>query len=96
MQPIAPASPRHLAPGEFINDHDLVVFDDVLNVFLEQAVGTEQLRDIVDALCLRVAMLLALRLFLVLLFLRQTWIEIDFGKFVNQIRQHERVRIIGI
>ena len=49
-----------------------------------------------NPLGLRVAMLLALRFFLVLLFLRQTRIEIDLGEFVNQIRQHKCVRIIRI
>ena len=49
-----------------------------------------------DALGLCVAMLLAFRFFLVLLLLRQFRIEIDLGKFVNQIRQHECVRIIRI
>src|SRR5262249_29792342 len=33
---------------------------------------------------------------LVLVFLRQTWIKIDLGKFVDQIREYKRVRIIGI
>ena len=37
------------------------------DVLLEEAVGAEQLRDVVDALGLVVAMLLALRLFLALL-----------------------------
>src|SRR5947208_6615162 len=41
-------------------------------------------------------MLLALRLFLVFLFLRETRIEVDLSEFVNQIRQHKCVRIIRI
>ena len=68
MQPVAPTAARHFASGEFIDDNDFVIFDHVLHVFLEQAVGAEQLRDVVDPLRLRVAMLLALGFFLVLLF----------------------------
>ena len=49
-----------------------------------------------DALRLGVAMLLALRFFLVLLVVGQIWIEIDLGEFVDQIRQHKCVRVIWI
>src|SRR5881397_1795365 len=49
-----------------------------------------------DPLGLGIAMLLAFRFFLVLLFVGQIWIEIDLGELVNQIRQHERVWIIWI
>src|SRR6266480_5366789 len=41
-------------------------------------------------------MLLALRFFLVLLLRRQGLVQIDLGEFVDQIRQHERVRIVWI
>src|SRR5438045_6482434 len=41
-------------------------------------------------------MLLALRLSLVLFLWREVLIQIDFREFVNQIRQHECVWIIGI
>ena len=43
MQTIAPSSPRHFAPGELIDNYDFVILDDVLDVFLEQAVGAQQL-----------------------------------------------------
>ena len=61
VQSIAPAAARHLAAGVFVDDDDFVFLDDVLHVFFEEAVGAEQLRDVVDALGLRVAMLLPLR-----------------------------------
>src|SRR5438552_16429948 len=41
-------------------------------------------------------MLLALRFSLVLFLWRECLIQIDFREFVNQIRQHECVWIIGI
>ncbi len=41
MQTVAPAAPRHFAPGELIDNHDFVIFNDVLNVFFEQAVCSQ-------------------------------------------------------
>src|SRR5437762_3519433 len=41
-------------------------------------------------------MLLALRFFLVLFLLRQCWIEIDLGEFVDQIRKYKCIRIVWI
>ena len=96
VQTIAPPSARHLAAGELIDDYDFVILDHVLDIFLKQAVGAEQLGDVVDALRLGVAMLLALRFFLVLLVVGQIWIKIDLGEFVDQIRQHKCVRVIWI
>ena len=61
VQAIAPAAARHFAAGVFVDNDDLVFLDDVLHVFLEEAVGAQQLRDVVNPLGLRVAMLLALR-----------------------------------
>ena len=60
MQSIAPASPGHLAAGELIDNYHLVFLDDVLDVLLEQAIGAEQIRNVVDPLRLRIAMFLAL------------------------------------
>ncbi len=41
MQPVAPPSARHFAASEFVHNHDLVIFDDVLDIFLEEAVGAK-------------------------------------------------------
>ena len=43
---IAPAG--HHAAGEFIDDDDLVVLDDIILVALEQLVGAQALLDMVD------------------------------------------------
>ena len=67
VQTIAPAAARHFAAGVFIDDDDFVFLDDISDVLLEEAIGAEQLRDVVDLLGLLVAMLLALGLQLVLL-----------------------------
>src|SRR4030095_9200429 len=49
-----------------------------------------------NALGLRVAVLLALGFFLVFLFRRKCLVEIDLGGFVNESRQNKGVWIIGI
>ena len=89
MQTIAPASTRHLTAGKLIDDHDLVLLNHVLDVLLEEAVGAQQLRNVMDALRLRVAMLLPFRFAPVFFLRRERGIEINLGKFVDQIRQHE-------
>ena len=43
MQTVAPPPARHFAAGELVDDHYLIVFYDVLNVFLEQAVSAKEL-----------------------------------------------------
>ena len=64
VKAIAPAAAGHLAAGEVIDNDDLVFLDDVLDVLFVEAVGLEKLRDIVDPLGLRVAILLPCRLLL--------------------------------
>ena len=81
VQAVAPAAARHFAPGEFIDDDDLVLLDDVLDVLLEEAVGAQQLRDVVDLLGLPVAMLLALGFHPVFFFIAQRGVEIDVSEF---------------
>ena len=96
MQSVTPAAPRHFAAGEFVYDHHFVFFDDVLNVFFKQTIGAEELRNIVNPLCLRVAMLLPLRLRFLAFLITESLIEVDLGELADQIRQHERVRIIRV
>src|SRR5205823_8655572 len=66
------------------------------NVFFEETVGAQQLRNVVDPLSLGVAVLLSLGFFLVFFFLGQRRIEVDLGELVDQIRKHKRVRIVRI
>ena len=70
MQSVAPAAARHQAAGEFVDDDDFVFLDHVLHIFFEEAVGAEQLRDVVNALGLRVAVLLPFGFLLFLLVVR--------------------------
>ena len=47
MQTVAVAAAEHEAAGEFIDDDDLAVLDDVVNVALHDAVGADGLIDVV-------------------------------------------------
>ena len=76
MQPVAPAPARHLAAGIFIHDDDFVFLHDVLHVLFEQAIGAQQLRDVVNSLRLRVAKLLPFP-FLFFLLLRRSTTDLD-------------------
>ena len=96
VQTIAPAAAGHFAAGEFIDDDDLVVLDDVFDVLLVEAVGPEELRDVVDPLRLRVAVLLPRRLLLRLFGIGEIRLVIDVGELREQIRQHKGVGIVGI
>ena len=50
MQPIAPASARHQAAGELIDDDDFAALHDIIHVFLEQRMRPQGLRDVVENL----------------------------------------------
>ena len=89
VQTIAPTAARHFTAGEFIDDDDLVFLDHVSDVFFKEAIGAQELRDVVDPLGLHVAMVLAVSLGLVLFFLGQVGVEIDLGELVDQIREDE-------
>ncbi len=47
MQTVAVAAAEHEAAGELIDDDDLAVLDDIVNVALHDAVGTDGLIDVV-------------------------------------------------
>ena len=47
VQTVAVAAAEHEAAGEFVDDDDLAVLDDVVNVALHDAVGTDGLIDVV-------------------------------------------------
>src|ERR1044071_5771848 len=58
VQPIAPAAAGHQTAGVFIDDDDLVVLDDVLNLFEVKGVGLKQLRDSMNLLSFGLVFLL--------------------------------------
>ena len=84
MQTIAPATSRHLSPGVLIDDEDLIFLDDVIDIFLEQAVSAKELGNIVYPFGLAVTVLLAQPFGLVLARLIQLRIQVDIGEFGDQ------------
>ena len=48
MQALRIAPARHHAAGEFVDDHDFAVADDVILVALEQLMGAQRLIDVMD------------------------------------------------
>jgi hypothetical protein len=96
MQTVAPAAPRHFAAGELVDDEDFVVLDDVFDVFLVEAVGLEELRDVVDPLGLRVEVLLLRGLGPDLVLVAQRRVQVDVGEFVDQVRQDKGIRIVRV
>ena len=45
VQPVTPATARHHASGEFVNNHDLPVLDHIIDVLLEKPIGLNQLMN---------------------------------------------------
>src|SRR5258708_35257302 len=58
----------NLPAGKFIDNDDFVFFNDVLDVLVENAVGAEQIRNVVNSLRLLVTVLLSFRFLFVFLF----------------------------
>ena len=54
MDSVGPTAAGHFAAGVFIDDDDLVVLHDVLHILFENAVGFEQLGNVVDFFRLRI------------------------------------------
>ena len=50
VEPVGPAAAVHHPAGEFVDDDDLAVLDDVIDVQLEHLVGLERLVEVVDHL----------------------------------------------
>ena len=96
VQAVAPAAPRHFAAGERVHDHHLVFLDDILDVFFVEAVGFEELGDVVDAFRLCVAMLLAGRLRVGLACRVEGRVVFDVGELREQVGEHEGVRVVRV
>ena len=50
VKPIGPAPPFHHPAGELVDDHDLLVLDDIVDVLLEHDVGFQSLVQVMDDL----------------------------------------------
>jgi len=50
VQPVGPTTTRHQTAGEFVDDDDLAVFDDIVNIALKNRVGFESLLHVVQGI----------------------------------------------
>ena len=96
VQSVAPPASRHFAAGERVHDHHLVFFNDILDVFFVEAVGFEKLGDVVDALGLGVAMLLAGSLGLGFARGVEGRVIFDVGELGEEVGEHEGVRVVRV
>ena len=53
VQAVGPSPSRHLPACEFIHDHDLVVFDHVVHIFLKKRMRAQRLIDVVNNIHIR-------------------------------------------
>ena len=95
VESVGPAAAGHLAAGVFVNDDDLVVLDDVLDVLFENAVGLEELGDVMDFLGLLVHADLEGFLGGDFLFLGEVGIGVDVGVEGAEVGEGEGFRVAG-
>jgi hypothetical protein len=95
VQSFGPATARHRAAGELIDDQHLAFLHDVVHVLLVEGVGAQELVDDVEPLGLRRVVDLDLPAGLDLLFARHLMIVIDAMYFLRQIRQQEGFVLVG-
>ena len=86
MQTIAPTAASHQAASVFINDDDLVLLDDILDIFLVKTVGLQQLRNGVNLLCFG----FEIGLQLVLHF--EPFVHVLFGAIVDLVKSGNQIR----
>ena len=53
VQTVAPAPARHEPARELVDDHDLVVFDHIVHIAVEQGMGLQGLVDVMDQIDVR-------------------------------------------
>ena len=93
VQAVAPAPAGHQAPGEFVDDDDLVVLDDVLHVALVDAEGADELVHGVDALALVGELVLEFLALRELLLVGQRGVAVEFGQGGDEVGHDVVVRI---
>ncbi len=93
MEPVGVPAPRHQAAGELVDDQDLSVLDDVLDVLLEERVGLQQLRDVVDSLAPLPVNALQLSLLGNLVRGGQSLALVDLPQLHGQVGQEEQIGI---
>ena len=96
MESVAPAATSHLAASEGVDDDDLVLFDNVFDILLVEAVGLEQLSNIVHPLGGVVALLLGGGFLGGLLGIGERGVRLDIGELGEEVGENERIRVVGI
>ena len=96
VESIAPAAAGHFAAGEGIDDDHFVFLDDIFDILLVKTVGLKELGNVVNALALGVAMLLAGGFFLELLRGGERGVILNVSELGEEIGKHEGIRVIGI
>ncbi len=96
VESVRPATAWHFATGLFVDDDDFVFFDDILDVFFVDAVGAEELGDLMDALALVVEFGLEGFFFLGALFVGDGGVTVDFGVEGGEVGEDEAVWIIRV
>ena len=92
MQAVAPPTSRHHSSREFIHDDDLVVFDDVLDIFFKEPEGFHQLLDGMEQLgCPHVSCFNFPELFFFFSIV-EGFILTDVMAFVVHVGEHEIIR----
>ena len=95
VEAVRPAATGHFAAGVFIDDDDLVVLDHILDVLFKNAVGLEQLGDVMDLLGLEVHADLEGVLGRDFLFLGERAVGVNVGVEGAEVGQGEGFRISG-
>ena len=95
MESVGPTAAGHFAAGVFIDDDDLVVLHDILHILFENAVGFEELGNVVDFFRLRIHA--GLERFLGSGFLRvvEIAVGVDVGIVRAEIGEREGIRVAG-
>ena len=95
MESVGPTAAWHFAAGVFIDDDDLVVLHDILHILFENAVGFEELGNVVDFFRLRIHA--GLERFLGSGFLRvvEIAVGVDVGIVRAEIGEREGIRVAG-
>ena len=95
VQTIGPTTTFHNTACLLVHDLHLTAVDDIIDIFLEEGVGLEQLVYGMYALRLNAVVGQDIVLALLLFFGSQTCLTFQLRHFGAYVRQHEEVRVVG-
>ena len=96
MEAVAPAASGHEASGVFVDDDDLVVLDNVVDVFLVDGVGADELVDGVDAFVAHGVVVLNGAAFFHELFGGEVVAAVEFGHVGDHVGEDVHFGIVGV